>query len=146
MTGKCCFGLTFANEGRFILSVAALAAVEAGLILAGVLPLLGISSLGSTLFTLARIAVIAYMGWVLVKIGMKEIAIRGAIAQLAGFFVLCLADLIGSYTGKSVLGTAIPSYYYLFFVFGFSAIVNAFMGAIFAVCGAWLASKFKRRK
>lgn len=145
MTGKCCFGLTFASEGRFILSVAVLAVVEASLILAGVLPTVAINSLGNTLFTLARAAVVVYMGWALVKIGMKKIAIKGAITALAGFFVLCLADLIGSYAGKSVLGIAVP-YYYLFFVFGFSAIVNALMGAIFALCGAWLASRFKRRK
>lgn len=149
MIGKCCFGLDCKNEKCYILLIIALAAIEACLILAGILPSLEISSLGNTFFSLAQLAVIFCMGWALSKAGMKKVAKKGALAAFYGFAVFFLASIVGFYTGRSVMFGAVQvtvSYYGLFVILAVTLAVNIAIGIAVALLGAFFAMKLKRRK
>jgi len=133
---------------RFAALIAAIIAVECSLILAGVLPVLSTYSFGQIAFTVVMFGVIFYMGWTLYrpKNPLRSILLRGAGVSLAGVVILCLAVLIGFYSGRPVLGVALPAAIYVIPILAIDAAVNVVMGAFFAGCGALAARKMKRKK
>jgi hypothetical protein len=132
------------KETNIIAIIAALAAVQAGLILAGILPPISVNSSANVVFNVARIAIIAYAGWMLSKHNFKDAAINGAIAALAGILVTFAATFIGMAMNIPVLGMTFPSQSYLMLTLVVMLIANVFLGAIVAVIGAWLGRKFKK--
>jgi hypothetical protein len=132
----------------FVVLIAAIIAVECSLILAGVLPVLSTYSFGQIAFTVVMFGAIFYMGWSLYrpKKPIRSVLLRGAGVSLAGVVILCLAVLIGFYSGRPVLGVALPAAIYVIPILAIDAAVNALMGAFFAGCGALAARKMKRKK
>lgn len=132
------------KETRIIAIIAALAAIQAGLILGGILPPMSVNSLGNVLFNIARLSIIAYAGWARSLQGFKDAVKYGAIAALVGVIVIFAAIFIGMSINIPVLGVAFPSQSYLMLFLIVMAIANVFLGAIVAVIGAWLGRKFKK--
>jgi len=132
------------KETRAIALIAALAAIQAGLILGGILPPISVNSSVNVLFNVARIGIVAYAGWMLSKNNFKDAAINGAIAALAGIIITFAATFIGMAMSIPVLGMAFPSQSYLMLTLVVMLIANVFLGAIVAVFGAWLGRKFKK--
>jgi len=132
----------------FAALIAVIIAVECSLILAGVLPVLSTYSFGQIAFTVVMFGVIFYMGWSLYrpKKPIRSVLLRGAGVSLAGVVILCLAVLIGFYSGRPVLGVALPAAIYVIPILAIDAAVNAVMGAFFAGCGVLAARKMKRKK
>ena len=132
----------------FAALIAVIAALECSLILAGVLPVLSAYSFGHAIFIAVMFGVLAYMGWALYrpKKPIRSVLLQGAGVSLAGVVILCLAVLIGFYSGRPVLGVALPAAIYVIPILAIDAAVNAVMGAFFAGCGALAARKMKRKK
>jgi MFS family permease len=125
--------------------VAILSALRFSLVLADVLPPLSSNSPGHSLFVLANIAVMVYLGWTFSKGGLKSAAIKGAVAAFASSVILVFAMAIGTVVQKPVLGIAIPSFEMLLLVLLFTSMLNIAIGAILAVCGAWLARLLQKK-
>ncbi len=132
------------KEIRIIALMIALAGIQAGLILGGILPPLSVNSLVNMLFLLARIAIIGYTGWIFSGLGFKEVAIKGGIVTLAAVITVYLAIFIGMIVHKPVLGISFASRLYLLFNLLITAIINVMFGAVFAVIGAIIGRKFMK--
>ena len=132
------------NHVRFPLLVAALAAIESGLILFGILPPTTSNSLGNILIALAREGVILYMGLTFSADGLKKVALWGMAAAGAGFLTFCLAMPIGASMQRPVFGIASPSLPYLMLILLISGIINLLMGGLIALSGAWIAQKIMK--
>ncbi len=130
------------KESRIIALMIALAGLQAGLILLGILPPLSVNSLVNTLFLLARIAIIGYTGWIFSGPGFKEAAIKGGIVTLASVIPVSLATFIGMMVHKPVLGINFASQLDLLINLLIIALINVMLGAVLAVIGALIGGKF----
>jgi hypothetical protein len=131
---------------RFYNAIAVLAVLEGLLILAGVLPPISSYSAGIVAFSLAQMAVVAYMGISLAKIGFKKVAVKGALAGLVMMAVVSVFSVIGYMYGIPVLGIPVQSAAYLPVALISMAIANALLFAAFAVVGALLVPKKTTKK
>jgi hypothetical protein len=131
------------KEIHFYILFALIAAIQSGLILSGFLTPLSSYSVNNIIFSLVVAVIIIYMGWSLTKLGLKKVAIKGAIAALVSVLVISLASVIGYTIKRPVLGVKLPSIYYIPVPLLSAALLDAMVYAIFAVLGAWLAQRFK---
>ncbi|MCZ7402280.1 MAG: hypothetical protein O8C61_08665 [Candidatus Methanoperedens sp.] len=129
------------KEIRIIALMIALAIIQAGLILGGILPPLSVNSSVNTMFLLVRIAIIGYTGWIFSGIGFKEAAIKGGIVTFAAVITLYISIFIGITMHKPVLGISFTSQNF-FFILLFMGLINVMFGAVFAVIGAIIGRKF----
>jgi hypothetical protein len=83
------------------------------------------------------------MGWSYAGLGLKRIAIKGAIAALVAVTVVSLASVVGYSTKRPLLGVSLPSVYYLPIILLIRAASDVLIYAFFAVLGAWLSKKVK---
>ncbi len=134
------------KEIHIIAFMIALTGIQTGLILGGILPPLSANSSSNTLFLLARIAIIGYMGWIFSGHGFKEAAIKGGIVTLASVITIYVGIFIGMTMHKPVLGISFASQPYLLFNLLFMGIINIVFGAVFAVLGALIGRKFIKPK
>lgn len=132
------------KEIRIIFLMIALAGIQAGLILAGILPPLSVNSSVNTLFLLVRIAIIGYTGWIFSGIGFKKVAIKGGIVMLASVITVYIGIFMGMTMHKPVLGLSFTSQLELLFILLFMGIINVMFGAVFAVFGAIIGRKFMK--
>jgi hypothetical protein len=130
------------KEIRILFLMIALAGIQAGLILGGILPPLSVNSTVNMLFLFARIAIIGYMGWIFSGIGFKEVAIKGGIVTLASVITVYIGIFIGMTMQKTVLGISFISQLDLLFILLIMGIINVMFGAVFAVFGAIIGRKF----
>lgn len=131
--------------GTLAAAAAALSLLEAALVLAKALPPVLSYSPGNLLFTLARLAVVAYAGVAHRDRGLKEAAVAGGMIALAGSGVLCLAALASAFTVKiPVLGLQTAGTASLLFTVLLVLAQNAVIGAALAAFAAWLAGVVKR--
>ena len=121
----------------------ALTVIEVGLMLAGVLPPLTSGSVINTLFSLAKLAIIAYAGWIFAHQGLKAAAIKGSILMAAGIFVLFLVSIISYAMTPNMLN--LDSVSYLVAAWGLMLLINVLAGIIIAVASA-LISNFVNKK
>jgi len=135
-----------AKAGKFLLIIAALTVLEGLLILAGILPPLSAYSAVQIIFILAQIATVAYMGFSLAKLGLKKIAVKGALAGLVMMAVVSVFSAIGYVRGIPVLGVPVQAAAYLPIVLLVIAVPNILLFAIFAIAGALLAPKKTMKK
>lgn len=131
---------------RFYIAVALLAVLESLLILAGILPPLSSYSAGIIGFSLAQIAIVAYMGFSLAKLGLKKVAVKSVLAGIVMMAVISVFTAIGYIEGIPVLGLSFQSAYYLPIALLSMAVANALLFAVFAVVGALLAPKKTTKK
>lgn len=131
---------------HFYILFAAIAAIQAVLILSGFLTPLFSYSLGNILFSLIVAAIIIYMGWSFAKLSLKKVAMRGVIAALIAVAVISLFTIVGYIIKKPVLGVQLPSIYYLPLPLLSLALQNVVLFVVLAVFGAWLARKIKPPK
>jgi hypothetical protein len=127
---------------RIIALMIALAGIQAGLILGGILPPLSINSSGNTLFLLARIVIFGYTGWIFSGISFKETAKKGGIVALASVITIYIGLFIGMNMNKPVLGMNYASPLDLIVILLFLGVINVIIGAGFAVIGAIIGRKF----
>jgi hypothetical protein len=134
------------KEFHFYIIMPAIAALECGLILSGFLTPLSSYSAGNIAFSLVSVLVMICMGWTLSGLGLKKVALKGALAALAAVVVLSLFSIIGYGLGRPVLGMAVRSAYYLPAVLLSVSITNILIFTLFAAIGALLAGKFRHQK
>ncbi len=132
------------KEIRFYVIIAALTVLESLLILAGILPPLSSYSAGQIVLILAQVATVIYMGFSFAKLGLKKVAVKGALAGLVMMAIVSVFSAIGYIKGIPVLGIPMQSASYLPIVLLVTAIPNILLFAVFAVVGALLAQKFKK--
>jgi hypothetical protein len=131
------------KEIRFYILIAALTVLEGLLILAGILPPMASYSMGQIVISLAQIATVTYMGFSLAKLGLKKVAVKGALAGLVMMVIVSMFSLIGYVEGIPVLGISLQSAYYLPVALISMAIMNILLFAVLAAVGAALAPKKK---
>jgi len=129
------------KEIRIIALMIALAGIQAGLILGGILPPLSINSSVNILFLLARIVIIGYTGWMFSGIGFKEAAIKGGIVALVAVITIYIGIFVGMTMHKPILGISFTSQLHLLLILLFMGIINVMFGAVFAVIGAIIRRK-----
>jgi hypothetical protein len=127
----------------YYLLFGAIVALECGLILTELLPPLSSYSTGQMAFGLIMVAIVVHMGWSYAGLGLKRIAIKGAIAALVAVTVVSLASVVGYSTKRPLLGVSLPSVYYLPIILLIRAASDVLIYAFFAVLGAWLSKKVK---
>lgn len=125
--------------------IAVLTVLEGLLILTGILPPLSSYSVGQIVLSAAQLATVAYMGLRLAKLGLKKVAVKGALAGLVMMAVVSVFSVIGYVKGIPVLGISVQSATYLPLVLLFMAVPNILLYAAFAVVGA-LAGRKKTKK
>jgi hypothetical protein len=122
-----------------------LSLAETGLVISGILPPVLSYSPGNILFSLARIAVIAYAGWT--AGGLKKAALNGALVSFVANLVICLATVAGKfYFMVPVLGISTPNSASLLLVLAIILAANVLLGAVIATGAALLAGKIKNGK
>ena len=121
--------------------VVLLSAMEAVLVALGALPQVLSYSPGNILFSLAKLAVIAYAGIVSAPEGLKKIALNGALLGFAGAAALCVFSLMGSALfGKTILGLPpVPNAAPLAILLALTLITNAVLGTIVATTAGFIA-------
>lgn len=130
---------------HFAAAVALLSAIEAVLVVLGVLPPVLSYSPGNILFSLAKLAIIAYAGIVSAPGGLKKSALNGAILGFAGAAALCIFSLLGSALfGKTVLGLPVPNIVSLAILLAFTLITNAVLGTIVAAIARFIAIRARK--
>jgi hypothetical protein len=131
------------KEIYFYALFAAIVALQSVLIIGGFLSPLSSYSTNNILFSLFVIVIVIYMGWDLVKLGLKKVAIKGVIAAIVSVIVISLFSILGFIIERPVLGIKIPSKYYIPIPLLSMALSNVVLYAFFAVLGAWLAQRIK---
>jgi hypothetical protein len=134
------------KEIYFYALFAIIAALQSALILGGFLSPLFSYTPNNILFSLCVIAVVMYMGWSLAKLGLKKVAIKGAIAALVSYLVISLAAVVGYLITRPVLGIQLLSIYYLPIPLLVMTFLNVVLYAFFAALGALLAQNIKPSK
>jgi hypothetical protein len=124
----------------------ALTALQCGAILAGLLPPLSSYSAGQMVFSLIIVAMVVYMGWSYAGLGLKRVAIKGAITALVTVAVVSLALVVGYSAKRPLLGVSIQSVYDLPVILLIRAVSGVLIYAFFAVLGAWLFKKIKSQE
>jgi len=132
------------NEIQFYVLIAVLAALEGGLVLAGIMPPISSYSIGQIILSLAGIGTTAYMGWTFAKTGMKKVAIKGTIAGTISIAIILLSAAIGLMAGIPVLGMQIPSAY-VPLAFISIAVPNIVLFMIAAILGTLTAKKLQKK-
>jgi len=131
------------KEIQFYVLITVLAALEGGLVLAGILPPISSYSIGTVILSLAGLAAVAYMGRAFSNEGIKKVAIKGTIAGTVSIAIILLSAAIGIMVNVPVLGMSIPSAY-LPLAFISIAVPNIILFTIFAVFGALIAKKLHK--
>ena len=128
--------------------VALLSAIEAILVILGVLPPVLTYSPGNILFSLLKLAIIAYAGIVSAPEGLKKSALNGALLGFAGAAAICVFSLLGSALfGKTVLGLPpVSNIAPLAILLVFTLITNAVLGTIVAAIAGFIAIRSGARK
>ena len=126
-------------------AVALLSAIEAVLVVLGVLPPVLSYSSGNILFSLAKLVIIAYAGVVSAPEGLKKSALNGAILGFGGAAALCIFSLLGSALfGKTVLGLPPANIASLAILLAFTLITNAVLGTIVAAIAGFIAIRTRK--
>lgn len=138
----CC---NHAELTRLAVLVAVLSVFEVVLINLGALPPVLSYSPGNLLFAFARLALVAYAGFVLAWKGMKKTALNGAALSMVATLIICgfsLATMM--HIGKPVLGLPVTNIESLLLLFVMIIFENAIISAAIAVIFAFIAKKMKR--
>ena len=127
-------------------AVALLSAIEVVLVVLGVLPFVLSYSPGNILFSLAKLALIAYAGVVFAQEGLKKSALNGAILGFAGAAAICIFSLLSSALfGKAGLGLPpVPNSALLAILLAFTLITNALLGTIVAAIAGIIAIRARK--
>lgn len=129
---------------RLSLIAAAISAVEALLIFAGVLPPVLANSPGNLLFSLATVALVVYTGVLYSKDDWKISFITGANVAFISAFVLCLAAGISyRFIHKTVLGVFTWNSGELFFIAVAIMLQSAIAGALIGGISGLVAKKLR---
>ena len=134
---------------QFASAVVLLSAIETVLVVLGVLPPVLSYSSGNILFSLAKLAIIAYAGIVSAQEGLwwwKKSATNGALLGFAGAAAICVFSLLGSALfGKTVLGLPpVPNIAPLAILLTFTLITNAVLGTIVAAIAGFIAIRVRK--
>jgi len=134
---------------QFASAVVLLSATEAVLVVLGVLPPVLSYSSGNILFSLAKLAIIAYAGIVSATDGLwwwKKSAVNGALLGFSGAAAICVFSLLCSAVfGKTVLGLpAVPNIAPLAILLAFTLITNAVLGTIVAAIAGFIAIHIRK--
>lgn len=126
---------------HLVAAVALLSAIEAILVVLGILPPVLSYSPGNILFSLAKLAIIACAGVIFAQENLKKSALNGAILGSAGAAFLCIFSMLGSLLfGKTVLGLPpMPDSTSLAILLTFTLITNAVLGTIVAAIAGFIA-------
>ena len=134
-------------EKRHIIALpAALSLLEAILIFAGLLPPMFSYSPGNIVFSVLRISIIFYIGWIWASEGLKKNAVSGAYAMAGSVIIIFLAAIIGIYLGKPVLGIPGQNILSLLLIMIVNLLLNCALAAFIAALAAWISvRKISRR-
>jgi hypothetical protein len=131
------------KELHFYVLFVAIAAVQTGLIMGGILDPLTSYSARNILFNVFVAAVVIYMGGAFSESGIKKVAMKGAIVAFVSVTVITCASLIGYTLRKPVLGISIPSAASMIVPLMLILLSTLVLYAILAVVGALIVQRFK---
>ena len=118
--------------------------IEIILIMAGVLAPFTTGSNANTMFSIMKLAIVAYAGWIFAHQGLKAAAIKGSVMIGAGILLLFLSS-ITAYFGAASSNLNPGTIYYMAAFWGITLLLNMLIGAAMAVASALL-SNFVNKK